>query len=289
MRLRSQSREALPRLTPPSRASRAPPPRDKLGEDLWVFGLSKLEEELLGFHPNQAPLDFALAYSYNTAMTESPDAETPPPAPPTASGIAPEVGASQAAVPAEKAPDSAAWDAGAVQGGDAGTAQESDAGAAQEGIEAPALIPLASGYRTVIRIQMILTVLPLAVGASVLAFIFDDLLWRGPLLGAFVGLLLASVLLMPARRFARWGYQLDAERLRVVRGYWFHVDTIVPFVRVQHIDVSQGPVERLCGVSTLTVHTAGTFNSVVDLPGLEPERAAAMRDAIRDRIRSDNE
>lgn len=214
-------------------------------------------------------------------MTESPDAETPPPAPPTASGIAPEVGASQAGLPAENAPDSAAWDAGTSQGG--------YAGAAQEGIEAPALTPLASGYRTVIRIQMILTFLPLAVGASVLAFIFNDFPWRGPLLGAFVGLLLASVLLMPARRFARWGYQLDAERLRVVRGYWFHVDTIVPFVRVQHIDVSQGPVERLCGVSTLTVHTAGTFNSVVDLPGLEPERAAAMRDAIRDRIRSDNE
>ncbi|MBN9788815.1 hypothetical protein DMP17_09430 [Pseudonocardia sp. TMWB2A] len=156
-------------------------------------------------------------------------------------------------------------------------------------MEAPALTPLAPGYRTVIRIQMILTFLPLAVGASVLAFFFDDLPWRGPLLGAFVGLLLAGVLLLPARRFARWGYQLDAERLRVVRGYWFHVDTIVPFVRVQHIDVSQGPVERLCGVSTLTVHTAGTLNSVVDLPGLDPERAAAMRDAIRDRIRSDNE
>ena len=206
-------------------------------------------------------------------MTESPDAETPLPTPPTTSGIVPEVGASQAEIPAEKAAGQTAW----------------DAGAAQQGVETPALTPLAPGYRTVIRIQMILSFLPLAVGAAVLAYIFDDWPWRGPLLGAFVGLLLAGVLLLPSRRFARWGYQLDAERLRVVRGYWFHVDTIVPFVRVQHIDVSQGPVERMCGVSTLTVHTAGTHNSVVALPGLEPERAAAMRDAIRDRIRSDNE
>lgn len=195
-------------------------------------------------------------------MTGSPDAETPPP--PAATPIA---GPPIAEAPIVEAPI-------------AGTPLLPDE---------DALTPLAPGYRTVIRIQMILTFLPLLIGAGVAAFIFDDWPWRGPALGAFAGLLLAGILLLPSRRFARWGYQLDAERLRVVRGYWFHVDTIVPFVRVQHIDVSQGPVERLCGVSTLTVHTAGTHNSVVDLPGLEPDRAAAMRDAIRDRIRSDNE
>ena len=198
--------------------------------------------------PKHAPLDFALVYFYNTVMTESPDAETPPaPALSTLPGVPLEAGRGEI------------------------------------------LTPLAPGYRSVIRIQMILTALPLLVGAGVLALVLDDWPWRGPAVGALAGLLLAGILLLPSRRFARWGYQLDGDRLRVVRGYWFHVDTIVPFVRVQHIDVSQGPVERLCGVSTLTVHTAGTHNSVVDLPGLEPDRAAAMRDAIRDRIRSDNE
>lgn len=152
-----------------------------------------------------------------------------------------------------------------------------------------ALIPLAPGYKSVIRINMILLFVPLFIAAASIAFALSDWPYRGPALGIFGGLLLFAIIMMPARRFMQWGYQMDQERLRVVRGYLFHVDTIVPFVRVQHIDVSQGPIERIFGVSTLTVHTAGTHNSVVDLPGLEPDRAAAMRDAIRARIRSDSE
>jgi uncharacterized protein len=75
--------------------------------------------------------------------------------------------------------------------------------------------------------------------------------------------------------------------LQVVRGWMFHSDTIVPFVRVQHLDVTRGPVEKLFGTSTLVVHTAGTHNSVVTLPGLDPDRAAEIRDVIREHIRTD--
>jgi membrane protein YdbS with pleckstrin-like domain len=41
------------------------------------------------------------------------------------------------------------------------------------------------------------------------------------------------------------------------------------------------------GTATLIVHTAGTHNSVVSLPGLAPERAAEMRDIIREHVRTD--
>ncbi len=151
------------------------------------------------------------------------------------------------------------------------------------------LTPLAPGFRNVLRIQIILTWVPLLIGAMILATAFDAFPWRGVMLAALACLAAFTVIFLPQRRYRRWGYQLTADQLRVVRGYWFHVDTIVPFVRVQHIDVSQGPVERLCGVATLTVHTAGTHNSVVELPGLPPQDADAMRDAIRAHIRSDAE
>ncbi len=166
----------------------------------------------------------------------------------------------------------------------AGTPALPDSRPASEG-----LTPLAPGYRNVIRLQTLFAWAPLFVAALVLAAFFDQFPWRGAALGALAGVAAFTILFLPSRRFQRWGYQLTAEQLRVVRGYWFHVDTIVPFVRVQHIDVSRGPLERAFGVATLTVHTAGTHNSVVDLPGLVPEEAAAMRDAIRARIRSDAE
>lgn len=93
------------------------------------------------------------------------------------------------------------------------------------------------------------------------------------------------VIRIPAARYNARGYQISADRLRVVRGVFFHSDTIVPFGRVQHIDVDQGPVERALNIATLTVHTAGTHNASVSLPGLEHELAVQMREDIRAHIK----
>ncbi len=108
-----------------------------------------------------------------------------------------------------------------------------------------------------------------------------------PVLVGFVAL--SGTLIAPGRIYQRLGYAIDERLLRVVRGWLFHTDTIVPFVRVQHIDVAQGPLDKLFGIASLVVHTAGTHNSTVKLPGLSPERAAAIRDSIRAEIRADAE
>ena len=77
------------------------------------------------------------------------------------------------------------------------------------------------------------------------------------------------------------------EQLRVLRGFLWRKDTIVPFNRIQHIDVAQGPLQRLFGLSTLIVHTAGTHNSIVTLPGLATHDAEDMRETIKGHIRQD--
>jgi membrane protein YdbS with pleckstrin-like domain len=100
---------------------------------------------------------------------------------------------------------------------------------------------------------------------------------------------LSGIFVAPARIYRRLGYAIDERLLRVVRGWLFHTDTIVPFVRVQHIDVAQGPLDKLFGIASLVVHTAGTHNSTITLPGLSPERAASIRDSIRAEIRADAE
>lgn len=110
------------------------------------------------------------------------------------------------------------------------------------------------------------------------------------LLPAVIGLIAFSGLVVaPDRIYRRLGYAIDKRLLRTVRGWLFHTDTVVPFVRVQHIDVTRGPFDKMFGTATLVVHTAGTHNSIVTLPGLLPERAAEIRDAIRSEIRADAE
>ena len=71
----------------------------------------------------------------------------------------------------------------------------------------------------------------------------------------------------------------------MVRGLLFRSDTVVPFGRVQHIDVLQGPIERGYGLATLVLHTAGTHNASVTLPGLAHADAAAMREEIRAHVK----
>lgn len=105
--------------------------------------------------------------------------------------------------------------------------------------------------------------------------------------GLMLLLALAAVMLLPGRRYRSWGYSEGEEELAISRGMLVRVRTIVPFGRVQHIDVAQGPVERRFGLATLILHTAGTRGAAVPLPGLKQELAEAMRDRIRAKIRQD--
>jgi membrane protein YdbS with pleckstrin-like domain len=146
------------------------------------------------------------------------------------------------------------------------------------------------GYVQVIRVRTLLSWLPLVLGATVLdRAVLDGWAVQGALPIALGLLALISTAVAPPRIWQRLRYRLHPTLLQVLRGWLFHTDTIVPFVRVQHIDVTRGPWDKLFGTATLVVHTAGTHNSIVTLPGLSPERAGEIRELIRGHIRSDLE
>ncbi len=96
-----------------------------------------------------------------------------------------------------------------------------------------------------------------------------------------------SVLYATPKRWSRWGWAWTGKELHVASGWLTRRHTIVPAARVQHIDVTIGPVERMFGVATLVLHTAGTANSEVQLPGITRDTAEEIRDAIRDQLTVD--
>ena len=97
----------------------------------------------------------------------------------------------------------------------------------------------------------------------------------------------AAILLLPWRRYRAWGYCEEEDELHIRHGLLVRMRTIVPFGRVQHIDVAHGPIERAFGLATLILHTAGTRGAAVSLPGLLHADAEAIRDRIRAKIRQD--
>ena len=150
--------------------------------------------------------------------------------------------------------------------------------------------PVEPGYRNVLRLSAAMFWLPMLVGSLILDRLVLHELPVAGLAPVLVGLTaFSAILVAPERIYRRLGYSVDGELLRVVRGWLFHSDTLVPFVRVQHIDVKRGPLDKMFGTATLVVHTAGTHNSIVSLPGLSPDTAAAIREDIRGSIRSDTE
>ncbi|MDP9423757.1 MAG: PH domain-containing protein [Pseudomonadota bacterium] len=150
--------------------------------------------------------------------------------------------------------------------------------------------PVEPSYRNALRARAAMFWVPLFLASLVTnATVLADTAFSGAL-PVVIGLIgLSGTMVAPDRIYRRLGYAIDGRLLRTVRGWLFHTDTVVPFVRVQHIDVTRGPFDKMFGTATLVVHTAGTHNSIVTLPGLSPERAAEIRDAIRSEIRADAE
>jgi len=78
----------------------------------------------------------------------------------------------------------------------------------------------------------------------------------------------------------RTRYRLTDDTLEIRRGVvWRHI-VHVPRSRMQHTDVTQGPVQRRFEIATLTVHTAGTEHAAVALAGISHAEALAVRDSL---------
>ena len=128
------------------------------------------------------------------------------------------------------------------------------------------------------RWQGVLTTLIPAVGAFVL---LDRLGAPGlfaPLLIVALGLALSW--LWPEAYYRRLRFGIDGSGIAIERGIFWRSRIAVPRARIQHTDVSQGPLQRRFGVGTLKLYTAGSRYTRIDLPGLAHAEAIALRDAL---------
>jgi membrane protein YdbS with pleckstrin-like domain len=83
-------------------------------------------------------------------------------------------------------------------------------------------------------------------------------------------------------RYRRWVYQIREEAIYLERGVAVHRRTLVPYVRIQHVDTSRGPLERALGLSTLVVYTAGSRGADISIPGLPPEEASDLQSRVKE-------
>jgi uncharacterized protein len=82
-----------------------------------------------------------------------------------------------------------------------------------------------------------------------------------------------------ARRVASWGFAERNEDLMVRRGVMIRRLSVIPYGRMQYIDITAGPLERSLGLATLRMHTAAAASDA-RIPGLDQEVAAKLRDQL---------
>lgn len=145
-----------------------------------------------------------------------------------------------------------------------------DAGLRWLGLD-PALLRLRSGFALVL------------LGVPGLVAVVAALSLSGSVQAAGVLLVLLALLgivrVVQRRQFRAWGYAEREDDLVVRRGVLLRRTTVVPYGRMQFVDVTAGPFDRRLGLATVVLHTAAAASDA-QIPGL----ATAEADRLRDRL-----
>lgn len=118
----------------------------------------------------------------------------------------------------------------------------------------------------------------LAGGLIAITMIFDFPNW---IIGAAISVAVVYsylfIFLLPKLRWKRWRYEVREQEIELQYGVFIVKRTLIPMIRVQHVDTLQGPLLRKYGLSTVTVSTAATVH---EIPALDMEEAENLRTSI---------
>lgn len=118
----------------------------------------------------------------------------------------------------------------------------------------------------------------LTISIIVLYFIFDLSYWLIIISIVISGLsTYLFVTLLPKLRWRRWRYEIFDQEIYIQRGILIMSRTLVPMIRVQHVDTKQGPILKRFKLASITISTAATTH---EIPALLEHDASELRDRI---------
>jgi membrane protein YdbS with pleckstrin-like domain len=127
----------------------------------------------------------------------------------------------------------------------------------------------------------------LIIAGIVVSFIFDiSLLYAGIAVGIGLLFIFLFVYLIPKLRYRRWRYEIFEQEIYIQHGILIVTRTIIPMIRVQHVDTEQGPILKKFHLATVSISTAATTHAI---PALREEDASHLRDRISTLARVDED
>jgi membrane protein YdbS with pleckstrin-like domain len=128
------------------------------------------------------------------------------------------------------------------------------------------------------QVSLALTAVPFGLAAAVPSWVFGGSAAGIPVTSAVLVLVVVAWTVLRGR-YRSWGYLERADDLVVRHGLLFRQVTVVPYGRMQFIDVSAGPIDRIFGLATVQLHTAAAASDA-RIPGLAQQEADRLRDRL---------
>ncbi|MCB5169901.1 PH domain-containing protein [Streptomyces bambusae] len=145
------------------------------------------------------------------------------------------------------------------------------------GTAEPQWTGLPAGLLTLRRLLLAVWTGAAAVTAGVLLGVFAGPAWAA--LAALPLAVLAWGWGMLGRNWRSWRYAERADDLLIFRGVLWREETVVPYGRMQLVEVTSGPLERRFGLASVQLHTAAAASDA-RIPGLLPAEAERLRDRL---------
>ena len=91
-----------------------------------------------------------------------------------------------------------------------------------------------------------------------------------------------SIFIFPKIRWERWRYEVREHEIEVQHGLFVVKRTLIPMVRVQHVDTTQGPILKKYDLGNISISTAATVHTI---PALIMDEADSLRARISELAR----
>lgn len=144
-------------------------------------------------------------------------------------------------------------------------------------------------YSTLLRMTLLIQMLVVLGGIGIFVFLMPTEI-RSILLSVLAVFLLIFIWLIfiwAPKTAKRLKYALREDDINVQRGFLYWRQISVACNRIQHLEVSQGPLERYFGLAKLKIFTAGTLGSDMSLPGVKLETAQQIKSTLLKKINSE--
>jgi membrane protein YdbS with pleckstrin-like domain len=128
-------------------------------------------------------------------------------------------------------------------------------------------------------VEVLMSTVPFAAVSIVLAITLVGGAIGFAITAAAVVAVIVAAAVVPRLRMARFRFEVREDEIDLRHGIVIETRTLVPMVRVQHVDTRRTPVSRYFGLAAVAFHTAA---GATEIPALREADAAAIRDRIAD-------